>query len=484
MTPIDSKMVWTKDRIFWVYDEIMTSAKNVLDIDGDDLFPNQIEIVTSEQMIDAYASIGLPVHYNHWSFGKEVISTQKAYDSGRQGLALELIINSNPCIQILMEENTMLEQAMVIAHCVGHNYVYKNNVYFKEWTNPNGIIDYMCYARDFIRHCEEQYGQELVEQTLDACHALDGHSVDKYKRKTRVVTQEEQAFLRMQQDKIKTEELDIILKKTSVDNSAHSDDEAEYEDNILYFIMMHSPMAKAWQREIMRISLTISQYFYPQTMAKVVHEGMASFCHYMIMEDLERRGVITSDAYLAFLSSHAGVVYQPEYDKRYYNGINPYALGFKMFMDLKRVAENPTPEDYEYVPSVCGRDWREVVKNAAADFRDESFVSQFLTPKVIRDFGFFSVKYEFNNGLSKPIFVTEVQDDIGYRPLRELLSRSMSRIERTPQISVLSENFESTRELELRYHPYKGRRLNESEARMVLKHIDTLWGFNVQINAK
>lgn len=484
MTPIDSKMVWSRERIFWVYDEIMQSAKNVLGIDGDDLFPNQIEIVTAEQMIDAYASIGLPVHYPHWSFGKEVISTQKSYNAGRQGLALELIINSNPCIQILMEENTMFEQAMVMAHCVGHNFVYKNNVYFNEWTDPDGIIDFMLYAREFITHCEEQYGVEEVEKTLDACHALDGHSVDKYKRKEYNATSEELAFKRLQQDKIETAELDIILKKTLFAVPDTRIDCADAEDNLLYFLMKKSPMATAWQREIMRISLVISQYFYPQTMCKVVHEGMASFCHYMIMEDLEKRGVITSDAFLAFLASHSSVIYQPEYNKPYYNGMNPYAIGFKMFMDLKRAAENPTPEDFEFIPSVCNKDWREVVKNAASDFRDESFISQFLTPTVIREFGLFSVKFDKQNGTTKPTIVTQVQDDIGYKPLRELLAKSMTRIERVPQIVVLNDNYSSTRELELHYSSYNGRGINEKEARSVLEHIDYLWGFNVQLNSK
>jgi stage V sporulation protein R len=36
---------------------------------GLDTYPNQIEVITSEQMLDAYASSGLPVGYPHWSYG-------------------------------------------------------------------------------------------------------------------------------------------------------------------------------------------------------------------------------------------------------------------------------------------------------------------------------------------------------------------------------------------------------------------------------
>ncbi len=36
---------------------------------GLDTYPNQIEVISSEQMLDAYAGAGLPVGYPHWTFG-------------------------------------------------------------------------------------------------------------------------------------------------------------------------------------------------------------------------------------------------------------------------------------------------------------------------------------------------------------------------------------------------------------------------------
>ena len=35
-----------------------------------DVYPIQMEIISSEQMLDAYSSIGMPLMYRHWSFGK------------------------------------------------------------------------------------------------------------------------------------------------------------------------------------------------------------------------------------------------------------------------------------------------------------------------------------------------------------------------------------------------------------------------------
>lgn len=79
-----------------------------------DTYPHQIEVITSEQMMDAYSSVGMPINYPHWSFGKKFIETERLYKHGQQGLAYEIVINSNPCIAYLMEENTITMQALVM----------------------------------------------------------------------------------------------------------------------------------------------------------------------------------------------------------------------------------------------------------------------------------------------------------------------------------------------------------------------------------
>ncbi len=40
-----------------------------------DTYPNQIEIISAEQMMDAYSSTGMPLGYHHWSLGKQFLST-------------------------------------------------------------------------------------------------------------------------------------------------------------------------------------------------------------------------------------------------------------------------------------------------------------------------------------------------------------------------------------------------------------------------
>ena len=58
------------------------------------------------------------------------------YRKGFQGLAYEIVINSDPCISYIMEENSMTMQTLVIAHAAfGHNHFFKNNYLFQQWTD-------------------------------------------------------------------------------------------------------------------------------------------------------------------------------------------------------------------------------------------------------------------------------------------------------------------------------------------------------------
>ena len=125
-TPLSDGPDWTFDMLEEYETHIDRIAKNF----KLDTYPNQIEVITAEQMMDAYASIGMPINYTHWSFGKKFIQTEQNYRRGQMGLAYEIVINSDPCIAYLMEENSITMQALVIAHaCYGHNSFFKNNYF-------------------------------------------------------------------------------------------------------------------------------------------------------------------------------------------------------------------------------------------------------------------------------------------------------------------------------------------------------------------
>ncbi|MEY4753540.1 MAG: hypothetical protein RJA44_1215 [Pseudomonadota bacterium] len=452
---------------------------------GLDTYANQLEIITAEQMMDAYASVGMPVNYRHWSYGKEFIATEKNYRRGHMGLAYEIVINSNPCISYLMEENTMAMQALVIAHAAyGHNSFFKGNYLFRMWTDASSIIDYLVYAKNYVAACEERHGLEVVETFLDSCHALMNHGVDRYKRPSRKTLAQELAARQEREVHAQQQVNDLwrtlprrAEKAEGAQNPRRFPEEPQ--ENLLYFIEKNAPLLEPWQREIVRIVRKVAQYFYPQRQTQVMNEGWATFWHHRLLNTLYDEGWLTDGVMIEWLKSHTNVVYQPRVGDRGYNGLNPYALGFAMYTDIKRICEQPTDEDREWFPDLAGSPWLPALDQAMRNFKDESFVGQYLSPKLMRDLRLFAI---VDDERKTEIEVSAIHDASGYRRVREALSHQYDLGSREPNIQVWNVNLRGDRSLTLRHFQHQDRPLADS-AQEVLRHIARLWGFAVHLES-
>lgn len=451
-----------------------------------DTFPNQIEIISSEQMMDAYASVGMPINYHHWSFGKHFINTDKLYRRGHMGLAYELVINSNPCIAYLQEENTLTMQALVIAHaCFGHNSFFKGNYLFRTWTDPASIVDYLVFARDYISKCEERYGIGEVESVLDACHALMNYGVDRYKRPYPPSLKEEQARQHEREEMLQQQVNDLWR---TIPRAAQLPEDkrakrypAEPQENLLYFIEKDAPLLESWQREIVRIVRKMAQYLYPQRQTQVMNEGWACFWHYQLLHDMHDNGQVTDGFMLEFLQSHTNVVFQPAYDSPAFSGINPYSLGFAMMRDIRRICETPTEEDRHWFPDIVGSPWLETLHFAMANFKDESFIQQFLSPQLIRELRLFTV---LDDTERDHLEVSAIHNDTGYQHIRDTLAGMYNLSNREPDIQVVDANISGNRSLVLHHNMYQNRPIEPQSTADVLRYIQRLWGFDVHLESR
>ncbi len=289
---------------------------------GLDVYPNQIEVISTEQMLDAYSSIGMPLFYKHWSFGKHFARNEALYRAGMQGLAYEIVINSNPCISYIMEENTATMQTLVIAHAAfGHNHFFKNNYVFRQWTDADGILDYLEFARGYIANCEERYGEAAVERLLDAAHALMSHaraplSAQAHRRSAhrRRSASASAASTRNRCSTICGAPCRARLARSRTRpprNAGAPCCNCRRRTSCTSW-RRTAPRLAPWQREVLRIVRQIAQYFYPQSQTKVMNEGCATYVHYRIMKRLHEKGALTDGAMVEFLRSHTNVVFQPE----------------------------------------------------------------------------------------------------------------------------------------------------------------------------
>jgi len=478
MSYISTDSEWTFE-LLEAYD---TEIKRIAAGYGLDTYPNQIEVINAEQMMDAYASVGMPLGYHHWSYGKHFLATQKNYQRGAMGLAYEIVINSSPCIAYLMEENTLPMQALVIAHaCYGHNSFFKGNYLFQTWTDASAIVDYLVFARSYIKKCEERHGVEDVEKVLDSCHALMNYGVDRYKRPKPISTEEE-AHRQEEREAILQQQVNDLWRTIPKGHAEEAVKKkrnfpSEPQENLLYFIEKNAPLLKPWQREVIRIVRKLAQYFYPQRQTQVMNEGWATFWHYTLLHTLYDEGLVNEGFMFEFLTSHTNVVAQPGFDSPHYNGINPYALGFNMFQDIKRICQNPSEEDREWFPDIAGSDWLETLHFAMKNFKDESFIQQYLSPKLIRDFKLFSL---YDDVRAPKYLVDAIHNDKGYRTIRDNLSRQYDLSYREPNIQAWSVDLQGDRSLTLR-HTMQNNIPLSSDCTEVMKHLHTLWGFDIHL---
>lgn len=454
-------------------------------------YPNTIQIITAEQMRDAYASNGMPVSYEHWSFGKNLIEMDDAYNAGKMGLAYEIVINTDPAIAYCMESNTKTMQMLVIAHAsYGHNSFFKNNHLFRQFTKADDIIADLKALKRSAEKCEQLFGEEETERLIDACHALQYHSVDRYTRPQRR-TPEQDAALRAKKREEDQLHYDDLMERTTksfekaatgANDNRNSGVVKVDEENILGYIATYAPHLEEEKREFIRNFCIKTQYFYPQMQTQLMNEGWASFWHHTILHDLYDENVINEGMMLEALESHSGVIFQPTYDSPYFSGSwNPYALGIAMYQDIKRICLEPTDEDKEWFPEFAGNpDWVSVLKGAMEDYKDESFVAQFLSPKVIRDFRQFAIR---DNAKDQFVQVEAIHNELGYQEVREALARHYDLGSKMPEVKVSGYNYRGDRTLILDYLAYNERPLAEGDMAEVMKHIHHLWKHPVKLNS-
>lgn len=465
---------WTEESLSQTWELVKDLAVNKY---GLEFYTPHFEVVSFEDMLHIYTG-SLPIMYEHWSFGKAYTDLHKKYMNDRMGIAYEVIFNTNPALCYLTEHNSPAMQGLVMAHAsVGHSAFFRNNHLFKEMTNAAIIIPFLKNAKKFIGECEDNYGAENVEKLLDACHALSLYAIDR--RPIKQKTSKEKEAIRQKRSENKDKDYDVLLEDLKRPQlvSEISTSKRLREENILKFIGKFSPSLKSWQREIISIYCKIQQYLYPQMLTKLMNEGFASFWHHTIMSDLSDQGLLGPGSTIEFLHSHCSVLRQPEFDEKGYYGINPYKLGFEIFKDIRRICETPTEEDREWFPDLVGKNWVEQVQFAAYNFKDESFILQYLSPKVMRDLKLFTIH---DNEDDSKYLVSEIHDDEGYKTIRMKLSQSYNIGNHIPDLYVEGWDARKSRSLFLCYQEKDRVELEIEEGgggENVMSLIKQLWNY-------
>src|SRR5579862_6150933 len=138
---------------------------------GLDFYPTHFEVVP-DHIIYELGSYSLPARFSHWTFGRDYHQQQTMYEYGMAKI-YEIVFNTDPCQAFLMDSNTMLSHKFVVAHVLGHNDFFKNNVYFEH--TDRRMIEKVRLHSNRIRKYEEEFGPLAVEEFLDAVLSIEYH---------------------------------------------------------------------------------------------------------------------------------------------------------------------------------------------------------------------------------------------------------------------------------------------------------------------
>ena len=165
---------------------------------------------------------------------------------------------------------------------------------------------------------------------------------------------------------------------------------AEPQENILYFVEKFSPKLEEWEREIVRIVRKLSQYFYPQAPDEGDERGLGDVLALHDLNRLHEQGQVDDGFMFEFLKSHTNVVYS----RRSTRSTTRASIRMRSASRCSPTSgayARADAEDRTWFPDLAGSDWQRALDFAMRNFKDESFIAQYLSPRLIRELRLFAV---------------------------------------------------------------------------------------------
>jgi stage V sporulation protein R len=446
---------------------------------GLDFFEVRFEMLDYRMMNQVAAYEGFPVRYPHWRFGMEYERLSKSYSYGLHRI-YEMVINNDPCYAYLLASNNYVDQKLVMAHVYGHCDFFKNNMWFAH-TNRK-MLDEMANHGARIRRYIARYGQDRVENFLDACLSLDNlidiHSVGIRRRPVRVA--EETADPPTISKLPAKDYMDPFLNPPEflAEQQRRLEELAKQEKHfppqperdVLLFLLENAPLEN-WQYDILDMIREEAYYFAPQGQTKIMNEGWASYVHTYIMT----HHALEPNELIDYADHHSGTVaVQP-------GRLNPYKLGLELYRDIEdRWNRGAFGAEYEHCADMnARRNWdrqlglgREKVFEVRRVYNDIGFIDEFLTEDFARENRLFT--YDYNRRSS--------QYEISSREFQEVKQRLLFQLTNfgRPIIDVVDGNYRNRGEL-LLVHRHEGIDLDIPFAQDTLRNLYSIWGRPVHL---
>ncbi|MBV9047702.1 MAG: SpoVR family protein [Solirubrobacterales bacterium] len=415
-------------------------------------------LVRPEEVYFAAAN-GLPARYSSARWGAQYDDAYGRYQRGRERV-YELIFNTRPVHAYLMVGNSFVAQTLVVAHCLGHGYVFDNNAWLGAVDRE--IMSRVVSAAQRIGDYMGAHGRDRVEDFLDACHAIAVHQPQA--QLIRKAPKSEPEHRERPYDVLFPDEVAASRERASAERSAmRRQFPREPEEHLLGFIERHARGLEDWQRDVISVVRSEQSYFLPQMRTKVLNEGAAVLTH----QEICQRLFMPTDRYWEFEQLNA-IVTQPHPGR-----VNPYNLGVNILREVMRIATDPDDEERERWSWAGNVDPLDQVRLILCNYDDEALLREFLTPKVCE----LARLYAFEHLEQDPrrIRISSREADA----IRDVLILQHSTLG-IPHVEIIDADYRGRGDLLLK-HRHEGVGLDEEYARGTLTQVALLWGKPVTV---
>ncbi len=348
---------------------------------GLDYYPVDFEVVPNNFMMEI-AVYGLPVRMPHWSFGIRYIHQLIRQGMGNSRI-FEVMFPGDPCHAYLVQDNSIAENTLVVAHVIGHADFAKNNHLFARFKQMAGghILEQAAERSHTIEMALAEHGQDRVEQILDAALALEPHVdinlplhrppyplVAAQSGKDNAADSFRQRFARLPGEAL----------PATPEMPRHAPIPPRPEYDLLWFIAHYAPELDGWERDIFLAVREESFYFYPVFACQIMNEGWASYWHARLLREAD---FLPSDLYVSAIRAHSDVVRPFAADHQLSLSVNPYHLGFSIWEDI------------------IARQGIEKARQICRDEDDFGFIRNFLTPELADKLDLFVYEADHEGGI-------------------------------------------------------------------------------------
>ena len=465
-------------------------------------------IVTNRDLLELSPKMMIPTLYDYWVQDVEVIREKGIYELYPHN-PYETVINTRPPISFYNDNNPDWLNVMIFYHVLAHIDFFHNNLYFRHtWDydfNGRALSDkrliamlrsekgrWVDYIIEFARGIDNltAYHKELSllhQPPVDGLSARLNYYFDVFlqshhqSRINKYVEEVERYNECVRQSGELGEDAffpEVLRSHPEFESSfkKYCEEKSTVPTDLMEYLLQHSDFLKKdvnnWMKSVLLAIRNTSLFFHPQIRTKIMNEGWASYWH----EALFLRDDRIKGHEIDFARVNAYVTSMPRV------GLNPYALGLRLFQYLEETA-NKGRISLEFERLSDGRQretydtdtgsGREFIFNVRENFSDYLFIKRFLDQDFVNRHSLFVAGKRLSpSGLVWEYYVRS-------RRVEDYRQMILDSLYHPPQVEV-DEDKSSNGELYM-VHTFEGRPLVKDYIPNTMLGIEYLWGRPVHL---